>query len=1405
MIVQTSFRILFNAFIPPTLLGHAMIRLNCAKLLLSAVCYFAANICLGQDPSSVEFFESRIRPILIQNCYECHSSTATREADLALDYRDGLLQGGNSGSAINPGKPDESLLFQAIQHRAGDLKMPPSGLQLSPEVLDDFRRWILAGAIDPRDDPPSTDGDPISSDWLKILEARKSWWSFQPIREVALPEPNSNLHPVDQFVNHRLASHGLQPNERASNEALVRRIYWNLLGLPPSREEQLRWTQELNSASSASDSPSGKSQWNKTWEHLIDTLLNDPRFGERWARHWMDWIRYAESHGSEGDPAIVNAWLYRDYLIRALNQSLPLDQLIREHIAGDLMPPRMDAESKLNQSLIATTHWRMVFHGFSPVDAMEERVRFTDDQINTFSKAFLGITLSCARCHDHKFDPISQADYYAMFGVLSSCRPGRRTADADWVLQQHHDQLRQLQAEFWLALASRWQQSLDQLLERLGTALNKVVDKPAKRLSPAENALKAAWENRNQLASSSVPQSDNSQILHWDMSQPSDLAKWYSVGTGLSHRPSPGDAVVAISGQQAISAVHSRGVNTRIISDKEAARICSPDFSCPPNSVLWVLCEGDGGAALRYAVEDYPRSGTIYPVYPLEPGLKWIQSDLSYWEGDSIFVEVSNSPDAPLLTGSQSRSWFRIDQVWVLPKGQRPPERESLYRRLCSPDAAQADVTRETWVRQFSQAAKAAIEDWSRQSLSADHAELLDLLASNMVLPNDLDDDRCRRLVEEYRKVESDLVVATRVPCLEETAGQDFPLLTRGDHRQPAEVVPRRFLEVIDGRPYESAGSGRLELAERVLAEDNPLTRRVLVNRVWQNLFGVGIVSTPDNLGRLGAEPTHPELLDWLAVRLPQLDWSLKSLVREIVTSETWLRSSVASPEALSKDPENRLLGRATVRRYEAESIRDALLLVTDNLDSSMYGPPQPNEGLRRSIYLPVIRNSLVPLLRTFDYPEPFTTVGRRDQTNVPAQSLALMNDPMVALLASRWAESLIAKHRDPQERARVMLESVLARTVTSDEILWCLQFIQTTQDKLDELVVRSRQLSEQLITTKRELNALEASAREQIGKQSTKASGKFESEISQAPFASHAEQSDRPSSEVEIPEPVLSWNFVGKDKSGYSGSLEFFGSAEITEDALVLSDGGYALSPVQSGNLREKTLTAWVQLDNLDQRGGGVVSVQSIDGNVFDSIVFGEQTPKQWLAGSNFFARTQSFRGESEDSAPEVPVQLVIVYRSDGMILAYRNGKAYGQPYQSSGLHEFTDGNWIVSLGLRHLPAARDKTFTGKIWNASVYDQALTPDQVEVLAGSLQLPITQHQLLAVMQDDVKEQWQSLNSLRQQHLAEQREIAWQLLIKADPNQQSRDKVVPEVTNLDCLSWTNFARALFTMKEFIYVP
>ncbi|MBX3424006.1 MAG: PSD1 domain-containing protein [Pirellulaceae bacterium] len=1032
--------------------------------LAVALWLLSRAIAWGEDAASLEFFESRIRPILIQNCYACHNSTEARESGLAVDFREGLLSGGDSGPAVVPGRPDESRLLAAIEHRSGDLKMPPNGLQLSPEILADFRSWISAGAIDPREQPPSIDPNAQMDDWSNILQSRKSWWSFQPISHAPPPLPDSGLQPIDQFIAQKLQLLSVPANPRAANHSLIRRLYWNLIGLPPNLQEFHRWNEAL-----ASDVA--------MIEKLVDSLLDDPRFGERWARHWMDWIRYCESHGSEGDPPIANAWRYRDYLIRSLNESIPLDQMIRQHIAGDLLPAQFHPQTGLNQALIATAHWRMVFHGFAPVDALEERVRFTDDQINAFSKAFLGLTVSCARCHDHKFDPISQADYYALFGILSSCRPGRLTADSPEAIFQHHQALESIKRQLRDALVRRWQSVVPELPERLDAALDAALEKPDKQRTDADKRLRAAWTERRKETVEAQHGSKVSPALAWDLSQPAELSQWHCVGSGVQqdqHRQPVGcgEFVVSLDGDRAVAAMLSGGVCSRTLSDKEAARLSSPDFICPPDSVLWVLCEGDGGAAMRYAVQHYPRNGTVYPVYPLKPGLRWMQSDLSYWAGDSLHVELTTSSDAPLLTGDQSRSWFHVQQVCVLPTGIRPPEQSTLIKRLAAnmDTIESATLSRSTWLEQMSAATEKAIQDWQQATLAPEQAELLDLCLACGVLPNDLQNAECLSLVQQYRAVEEQVLVATRVPCLEEAGGRDFPLLVRGDHHSPQRPVPRRFLEAIDGRAFETQQSGRLELADRVLDAENPLTRRVLVNRVWHHLFGTGIVSTPDNFGRLGDQPSHPELLDWLANRLVQLNWSLKPLIREIVLSETWQRSSTLSDHSLEADPDNRWLGRATIRRFEAEALRDALLAVSGTLDTTAFGPPGQPDGYRRSIYLPVMRNALVPLLRTFDFPEPFTTVGRRDHTNVPAQSLALMNDPLVSKLAERWAGSVISATAEEPSRIVQMFESSLARPPSADETSAAQEFLRTTRQHLEE----SRQPSDNEISKDPGLTELE-------------------------------------------------------------------------------------------------------------------------------------------------------------------------------------------------------------------------------------------------------------------------------------------------------------------------------------------
>ncbi|MEO8270942.1 MAG: DUF1549 domain-containing protein, partial [Aureliella sp.] len=462
--------------------------LLCGWLLLGAHSLLAdetAERAFGQQASDERaFFEERIRPVLVEHCYACHNSHDHAEAGLVLDCREGLRRGGNSGPLFdttiandlgnsNNSKPpnfsnaNESLLLQVLRHEIEGLEMPAEGPQLEPRVIDDFAKWVTSGAFDPRSTPPTPGELAEATSWAAISRQRRQWWSFQPILPPALPGVDLvtvdavdskgtaltllQSNAIDLLLQAQLATHELRPNPRADGATLLRRLHLFLVGLPPTPEQL--------DAFALDPGPAG-------YERVVDELLQSPRFGERWGRHWLDWIRYAESHGSEGDPRIAGAHHYRDYIIRALNADIPYDQLLREHIAGDLLEqPRVDHQRGINESLIGTAHWRMVFHGFAPTDALD-----------TFSKAFLGLTVSCARCHDHKFDAISQADYTALAGILASTRPGRAEIDLPDRLDKNRAELQQLKPAIRAAVAAQWLQSLDELPTRL---LAKLADTPA--------------------------------------------------------------------------------------------------------------------------------------------------------------------------------------------------------------------------------------------------------------------------------------------------------------------------------------------------------------------------------------------------------------------------------------------------------------------------------------------------------------------------------------------------------------------------------------------------------------------------------------------------------------------------------------------------------------------------------------------------------------------------------------------------------------------------------------------------------------------------------------------------------------------------------------------------------------
>ncbi|MGI9427963.1 MAG: PSD1 and planctomycete cytochrome C domain-containing protein [Bythopirellula sp.] len=1062
-----------------------------AAALLLAVA-IQTTVGFGNEQAAenqLEFFESQIRPVLIERCYECHNSSGTAEGGLSIDHRRGVLDGGNGGPIVLARQPEKSRLLAILRHEVDGLEMPQNGPKLAARTIADFEKWISLGLPDPRDQPPSPAALQATTSWEAQRERRKQWWSFQPIQRRPSPDVegiHASEHPIDRFVAARLRESGLKPTSSADPAILVRRLYFNLIGLPPSNEDVLKWTTRIDDATAT-----GR---DAVIEALVDQLLNSPRFGERWARHWMDWIRYAESHGSEGDPPIDHAWVYRDYLIRALNSDVAYDQLVREHVAGDLLEaPRINSQLGINESAIGPAHWRMVFHGFAPTDALDETVRFIDDQINVFSKAFLGLTVACARCHDHKFDAISQRDYYALFGILASCRPGRIAIDLPEKQNQNREALGLLKPQIRSAIADDWLQVVPELRRQLMSKAGPWTksDKPEHVLHPlfvvkreltAGGSFETAWRECGQVLPSQAPLTE----YDWrsNLASQHDYAAWFPNGRGLPERPfAAGEFSIATDAEAALIGIYPAGVYSHALSAKHPARLTSADFDIGEQCEVWLRVIGNGGASIRYVVHDYPRNGTVYPVADLKHRWKWQRFDLAYWNEESIHFELTTAKDAPLLVKDKPRSWFGIRDAVLLRKGQpQPTESHEHHRPLFEAAAMAAPDTYENLVALFRDTLTSAVEAWRDGQISDDQALLLDACIQQDLLPNQLASlHSAKALIEEYRRLEDQIPVSTRIPGLEEAATADHPLFERGNHKRPQELVPRRFLEAIDASPYATNGSGRRKLAEDLLRDDNPLTRRVIVNRLWHHLFGQGLVRTTNNFGRLGEKPSHPELLDWLATRMVDDDWSLKNIIRLIVTSKTWQLSSKPAQHALERDPDNQLLSRANVRRLEAEAIRDALLNAAGTLQHRLYGAPVGAHSDRRSIYVNVKRNSLVPFLRVFDFPEPFSSTGRRDTTIVPAQSLTLMNDPALSKYAASWAERLHldAKLDSDEQRIEQMFMTAFGHPPSQAELSYVQDFLTGAADRYRQVQLKYSHLREELSSKTSARNKLLSKVRE--------------------------------------------------------------------------------------------------------------------------------------------------------------------------------------------------------------------------------------------------------------------------------------------------------------------------------------
>jgi len=1075
--------------------------------------------------------------MLVQKCYSCHSAHAPKPmAGLRLDTAEGVAKGGDSGPAIVPGAPEKSLLIKAVTYKDLQLKMPPTG-RLSDDEIQRLTAWVKMGAPDPRNEvavviPPTAGID---------FEKARAFWSFRKIQQMSVPTVRQTAwvrSPIDSFILTQLESTGLKPAPPADKHAWLRRVTFDLIGLPPTPQEIEAYLSDRSPAAQ---------------QRVVDRLLASPHYGERWARHWLDLVRFAETNGHEFDNDKLDAWRYRDYVIRAFNQDVAYDQFVKEHIAGDLLlQKRLSADG---------THWESPlgtgFYWFGEVlnsatDSVKSRADEVDNQIDVLTKAFLGLTGACSRCHDHKFDPIPTSDYYALAGFLHSTSVSETVLDSPSTVKQIaaartriaainrqievllkpalQDQIQSLDAYLLAAadvipkkagergetargIARRRGLSAD-LLSAWTERIESAEKQPESIFYPYSSVLvrmrqeekpsfDTAWrETRNALATAAAKssvatsRSDRGDVIFEEFETegfPSWKVAGQAFGDGPVHRLAPNERLRDYLGQGLAS---SFGV-----SDQMVGSLTSKKFKLP-KLFVHVLMGGSREEArgekarMRFTVvADGHKSLHLFPKG--EAGLQWMTLRLTKEIGRQGYFEIvdrstsghiavdrivlSDAPEPPIQPfpgGSETISLLSLERLQSL-EGlaeayrnlflgalQKSPDKNRVLA-LLSPSGRLEDIAvgrtpfgsqALSWPGHTPTAATiAGVAGWLPvQTRTKANAYNVSLGRNTSAFDRQLRDLQAERHQRERQIPESVFAMTGS-----DEDPHDVRVHVRGNHKNLGEVAPRRFLQIIAGEKQAavSEGSGRLQLAESIVSRENPLTARVMVNRIWKHHFGQGIVRSVDNFGKTGEVPTHPELLDFLAQRFIESGWSMKSMHRMMVLSSTYAMSSQPEPEAEKLDPENKLVHRMPVQRLEAESIRDAILAVAGSLNPKILGPSvpphisayqdgrgKPESGPldgngRRSIYIQVRRNFLTPMFMAFDYPLPISAIGRRGVSTVPSQALMLMNNEFVARQSEAWAQRVLQADAVPENVVDKMFLTAFGRPASVKEIKETLDF----------------------------------------------------------------------------------------------------------------------------------------------------------------------------------------------------------------------------------------------------------------------------------------------------------------------------------------------------------------------------
>lgn len=1033
----------------------------------------------------MEFFEKRIRPVLVKQCYSCHSE-GNKQGGLLLDTRERFLKGGISGKVLEPGQPDKSLFISAMRYTHSKTKMPPAG-KLPDNVIADMEKWVAMGAPDPRGAAPTESKKPADP-WSAVIAVRKKWWSLQPVKAPRLPVVKNTAWSsqlIDRYLLEKLEAKGLTPSPAADKRALARRTAILLTGLPP---EKSLFESFL------------KDSTNAAFPKFVDALLASPHYGEQWARHWMDVVRFGETHGYEWNYQLRDPWRYRDYLIRAFNKDVPYNQFVMEHIAGDLLPrPRVNTAEGINESSIGTAFYRFGEVGHD--NFREIGYDVIDNQIDTLSKAFQATTLACARCHDHKLDAISSRDYYAMFGILSSSRQVIHTMDLPENNTKTVQELKKIKQDIRATLAAEWTKSAAEAGKYLAAAQKQVAQTPdAAKAAEGLNlallhkwtvALKAndkleeplypwqataketanlpqAWEGLKQQFQKTSKENRDFNTTNFTLLADFGTGQtegWGFDGLGIQlGTANAGDFSIIPEGDKVLPALYPAGIYSHLISNRLNGSVRSPIF--PKNKRFVSVLSVGGSDGFFRAIPDFRQFGE-HPQKADAPRPKWFRFSKPDRD-EKMYVDLVTKADNIRLgynpddqnIGTQ-RSYIGAIRAYAHDIGQNPKEEFRHYDKLFAMPTPQ---TQEEQTNRFAEILGQAVEAWSKDKATNEDALWIDTMLRHDLFNVEVKaTPQLAELTTKYRETEKQLKAPKTVVGVADVGkGFDFPVFVRGDFNQHGETAPRRYLEVLCKSTdyYGSKGSGRLELAEKLASPANPLTSRVMVNRVWHHLFGEGFVRTADDFGHLGDKPSHPELMDYLSAQFMKDGWSIKKLVRSIVLTRAFQMASVPSAKSKLVDPANRLLQYYPSRRMTAESIRDTLLAVSGRLDRTLYGQsidphrikPTPERQLfggpldgngRRSVYTKITLMEGPAFLSSFNFPDPKSSQGRRDVTNVPIQALTMLNDPFVVEMASFWAKRLVAENdKDTSTRLTRMFDTALGRSPSSSELTQFNRFV---------------------------------------------------------------------------------------------------------------------------------------------------------------------------------------------------------------------------------------------------------------------------------------------------------------------------------------------------------------------------